>query len=397
MRERRRAARASAVALAVVFAAPLLVLPLQAATDAWHAPALLPQRLGTRGVQIAVTGQAGEALGNSLLIALGTTTLALPLGWPAARALAGRRLRRPTPVLVLLALPLLVPAYATGTGLAEWMVRLGLAGTRLGLVLAHLTVVLPYVVLVLAAGFGERLGDLEETGRTMGLGRPRRLLLLVTLPATRPTLAAAHPDRCGLDLPAPPRSYGVDLMRPARTRHPLLTAATVAAALAGYTGYLASPRFDLPRGAGAGLLLLAAAAGIASFFSPCSSPLLLSVLARAPGGAGKGGIGWALGYAVALAAGAAGFLLLAGGVVAVAGTALFAGVTFTSTAGRLIRAVVGVGLLLLGLIQLGRLPVSFRRLEPAIHGLLRRQAGLRRRPLLGHGMFGFGYVLAGFG
>ena len=81
-----------------------------------------------------------------------------------------------------------------------------------------------------------------------------------------------------------------------------------------------------------------------------------------------------------------------------AGTALFAGVTFTSIVGRLIRAVVGVGLLLLGLIQLGRLPVSFRGLEPAIHGLLRQQAGLRRRrPLLGHAMFGFGYVLAGFG
>ena len=187
-------------------------------------------------------------------------------------------------------------------------------------------------------------------------------------------------------------------MRPARTRYLLLTAATVAAAVAGYAGYLVYPRFDLPGGAGAGLLFLAAAAGIASFFSPCSFPLLLSVLARAPGGERKGRTGRALGYAAALAAGAASFLLLAGGVVAVAGTALFAGVTFTSTAGRLIRAVVGVGLFLLGLIQLERLRVSFRGLEPAIHGLLRRQAGLRRRrPLLGYGLFGFGYVLAGFG
>jgi putative spermidine/putrescine transport system permease protein len=69
-------------------------------------------------------------------------------------------------------------------------VRLGLAGSRLGLVLAHLTVVLPYVVLVLAAGFDQRLGDLEDMARTMGLGTPRRLAL-VTLPVVRPTLAAA--------------------------------------------------------------------------------------------------------------------------------------------------------------------------------------------------------------
>jgi putative spermidine/putrescine transport system permease protein len=188
--EHPRPSRAVAAALGVLFAAPLLVLPVQAAADAWRAPALLPQRLGTRGLQVALTGQAGAALGNSLVVAAGSTALALLLGWPAARALGGHRLRRPAPVLVLLAMPLLVPAYATGTGLAEWFVRLGLAGGRLGLVLAHLTVVLPYVVLVLAAGFDQRLGDLEDMGRTMGLGTPRRLAL-VTLPAVRPTLTVA--------------------------------------------------------------------------------------------------------------------------------------------------------------------------------------------------------------
>jgi putative spermidine/putrescine transport system permease protein len=180
----------TATALAALFATPLAVLPVQAVADAWRAPALLPQRLGARGLHAAITGQAGSALGNSLAVAAATTALALLLGWPAARALGGRRLRCLTPVLVLLAMPLLVPAYATGTGLAEWFVRLGLSGGRLGLVLAHLTVVLPYVVLILATGFGERLQELEEMARTVGLGTPRRLAL-VTLPTVRPTLAAA--------------------------------------------------------------------------------------------------------------------------------------------------------------------------------------------------------------
>jgi ABC-type spermidine/putrescine transport system permease subunit II len=182
--------RAVAAGAGLVFAAPLAVLPVQVVADQWRAPALLPGRLGTRGLKAAIGGGAGGALVNSLEVAVATTTLALLLGWPAARVLGDRRLRRPTPVLVLLAMPLLVPAYATGTGLAEWFLRLGLAGGRLGLVLAHLTVVLPYVVLVLAAGFGERLGDLEDVARTMGLGAPRRLAL-VTLPVVRPTLAAA--------------------------------------------------------------------------------------------------------------------------------------------------------------------------------------------------------------
>jgi putative spermidine/putrescine transport system permease protein len=187
--ERAWLGRAVAAAVGVVFAAPLVVLLVQAAADQWRAPALLPQRLGTRGLQVAVGGVAGSALVNSLVVAVAATAAALLLGWPAARVLGDRRLRRPTAVLVLLAMPLLVPAYATGTGLAEWFLRLGLAG-RLGLVLAHLTMVLPYVVLVLASGFGERLADLEEMAATTGLG-PVRRLALVTLPAVRPTLAAA--------------------------------------------------------------------------------------------------------------------------------------------------------------------------------------------------------------
>jgi putative spermidine/putrescine transport system permease protein len=188
--ERTWIGRAVAAVAGLVFAAPLLVLPVQAVTDRWRAPALLPERLGTRGLQAAVGGGAGGALVNSLEVAAAATALALLLGWPTARVLGDRRLRRPTPVLVLLAMPLLVPAYATGTGLAEWFLRLGLADGRLGLVLAHLTVVLPYVVLVLASGFGERLAELEEMAATTGLG-PARRLALVTLPAVRPALAAA--------------------------------------------------------------------------------------------------------------------------------------------------------------------------------------------------------------
>jgi putative spermidine/putrescine transport system permease protein len=188
--ERAWIGRAVAAAVGVAFAAPLVVLVAQAVADQWRAPALLPQRLGTRGLQVAIGGDAGSALVNSLEVAAVTATAALLLGWPAARALGDRRLRHPTPLLVLLALPLLVPAYATGTGLAAWFLRLGLADGRLGLVLAHLTVVLPYVVLVLTSGFGERLTELEEMAATAGLG-PARRLALVTLPAVRPTLAAA--------------------------------------------------------------------------------------------------------------------------------------------------------------------------------------------------------------
>lgn len=175
---------------AALVALPLLALVVRAVADAWRAPDLLPTDLGLRGVRAALSGEAATATGNSALVAAATTALALLVAWPAARVLAERRLPRPGPVLVLLAAPLLVPGYAIGTGLNEWLIRLGVDGTLPAIVLAHLTFAVPYATLVLLGGFGPRLTALEEMAHTAGLA-PRRRLLLVTLPAAAPTVAAA--------------------------------------------------------------------------------------------------------------------------------------------------------------------------------------------------------------
>ena len=185
-----RAQRALGALLAALFALPLVVLVVRAFADRWRAPALLPQDWGLRGIELAFSGQAAEAFGTSLLVALVTTAAALLLGWPAARVLGERRLRRPAIAFLLLAMPLLVPPYATGAGLTEWFLRLGLADTIAGLVLAHIVAVLPYVVVVLLSAFGPQVTALEEMGRASGLA-PLQRWRWVTLPAVGPTLAAA--------------------------------------------------------------------------------------------------------------------------------------------------------------------------------------------------------------
>ena len=186
-----------------------------------------------------------------------------------------------------------------------------------------------------------------------------------------------------------------------RARYRAWVLGAVVLGLAGYAGYVLYPRFDLPAGAGAGLLVLAIAAGVASFFSPCSFPLLVTMLARplaSVGDAGSRPLRRALGYAGALSVGAGGFLTLTGGALAFGAGSLVEGVTFTSTTGRMLRVVVGAALILFGLVQLNRIRVNLRRFEPALHGVLRNQAALRRRrPLAGFVLFGFVYLLAGFG
>jgi putative spermidine/putrescine transport system permease protein len=185
-------ARAGPWLLGTALAAPLVGLVVRAFADAWRAPAVVPQQLGTGGFAYAFSpaAGAGTAVVNSLVVALAATAVALAVGWPAARVLGEGRLRRPLPVFLVLAVPLLVSPFATGTGLAAWFIRLGLADSLPGLVLAHLVYVTPYVVLLLAPAFGARVTELEEAARSLGAGTLRRLLS-VTVPAVRPALAAA--------------------------------------------------------------------------------------------------------------------------------------------------------------------------------------------------------------
>lgn len=184
------------------------------------------------------------------------------------------------------------------------------------------------------------------------------------------------------------------------SRYGVLTAAVVVVALAGYAGYELYPRFDLPALEGAGLLVLAAGAGVASFFAPCSFPLLVTLLSRQVGGPRRDLEGASpLVFAAALAGGATAFLVLLGAVIALGGSAFAASVTFTSTVGVTLRVVVGTALILLGLVQLGVLAASsFRAVERVTKRLSRSQARLRREhPVAGFTAFGFFYLLAGFG
>ena len=196
----------------------------------------------------------------------------------------------------------------------------------------------------------------------------------------------------------------------AALRFAVLALAALVVGLLGYVGYELYPRFDLPPVEGVALLALAAGAGVASFFSPCAFALLLAVVGRgvdaaARDGSGEGqrdrlndGIGPALRRAAAVSLGATVFVVLVGGTLALGGRALVGDVVFGSTEGRILRAGVGLFLVAMGLLQTGLLPSPLHAVEDLVRPFMRLQAEQRRkRPFLGSAMFGFGYLLAGFG
>jgi putative spermidine/putrescine transport system permease protein len=187
----RRGGRAAPLVLAAALAAPLLVVALQAVADQWTGDAIVPQRLGWRGLRAVVDDPlVSRAVTNSMLVAALALAMALPPAWFAARALHETTGRARTVLVALLLAPLIVPQLAVGTGLTTWLLRLGLADSIPGVALAHLVYVLPYVTIALVPAFTPELRAREEAASLLGAGRLLRWWT-VTLPASVPAVALA--------------------------------------------------------------------------------------------------------------------------------------------------------------------------------------------------------------
>jgi ABC-type spermidine/putrescine transport system permease subunit II len=178
-------------ALVIPVVAALGLLALQAGADRWTGRALWPQELGLDGVRTVVDDPAFAAsIRNSALVAALAVGACLALGWPCARAVARTRGATRAVIVGIVLAPLIIPQLALGSGLASWMLRLGLADTVWGVAIAHLPYVLGYVVLALVPAFTPELERNEEAATVMGSGRVNRLWS-VTLPACRASLVLA--------------------------------------------------------------------------------------------------------------------------------------------------------------------------------------------------------------
>lgn len=178
-----------------------------------------------------------------------------------------------------------------------------------------------------------------------------------------------------------------------------LAGAVFTVTVGGYVGFRVAASIDLGRQVGAGLIALAVVTGAAVVFSPCSFPLLVTLL----GGLDRDDrVGErrsdGLGSALSIAAGAVVFLLLAGLAVGMAGEAVASAVKFSSTGGRLLRGGVAAVLIGAGLVQLGVIAAPLSRVAAVAGPLERRRlaiAGSHRRGA--QVLYGFAFVFAGFG
>ena len=150
-----------------------------------------PDGLSLRWYEQALTyPQFRKAAVNSLIVTAASALLALPLGTAAALALVRHRPRGAVVWNAVILSPLVIPGVAAGLGFLILAAKLGLLQSRWMLIVAHVVVVLPFVVRSVAVSVANLDPMLERAAASLGAS-PWRTFRRVTLPLLRPGLFAA--------------------------------------------------------------------------------------------------------------------------------------------------------------------------------------------------------------
>jgi putative spermidine/putrescine transport system permease protein len=173
------------VAAVIFLLAPLIaILPL-AFTSSIFLNYPIPA-YSTRWFEELVTAEAWRrSIMNSLIIGGGTTVLATALGTLAAVGLRGRMVPFAGTIRTLFLLPMVVPAVVLGVGMQLLFVRLGLANSYLGVIVAHTVVAVPFVFVNVAAALEGIDRRVERAAASLG-APPATVFRRVTLPLAMP-------------------------------------------------------------------------------------------------------------------------------------------------------------------------------------------------------------------
>ena len=122
---------------------------------------------------------------NSLIIGVFATIVATVLGTLAALGLSRPDMPYRKAIMAILISPMIVPLIITATGLFFFYSRTGLAGTYTGIILAHATLGIPFVIITVTAtlvGFDQ---SLNRAAASLGAS-PATTFFRITLPLILP-------------------------------------------------------------------------------------------------------------------------------------------------------------------------------------------------------------------
>jgi len=139
-----------------------------------------------------------DAVKMSFLVALATTVLATALGTLAALGLSRANFPAKATIMAVLISPMIVPVIISAVGMFKFYAQLDLAGTRLGIVLAHTALATPFVVITVTATLSSFDKTLMRAGASCGAA-PHTVFFKVVMPLILPGMMAhfspsSHPS-----------------------------------------------------------------------------------------------------------------------------------------------------------------------------------------------------------
>ena len=187
--------QAACIAVSLFMLVPIYLISLAALSTRESLNAfplsLLPNNLSveTLNAFLGSTGIFG-ALGNSLIVGLGTLIFAAVLGVPAGYALARFSFRGKDPYQLFLLFTRALPIVVLSVPLARLFLTVDIYDTTYAVILLHTALALPTTILISASVFLSVPIDVEEAARLFGC-TPLGAFARVVLPMALPGLAAA--------------------------------------------------------------------------------------------------------------------------------------------------------------------------------------------------------------
>jgi multiple sugar transport system permease protein len=145
-----------------------------------------------QGINLLASGQSGQVilgLGNSVVISFVVTVVTLMVVVPLAYVYGRFEFRFKNVLFFSVLLAVAQPPVSTLIPFYALYIRLGLAGTRLGLIIVVLTITIPFVTWMLI-GYFRNLPPVERLARVDGFSRGATFLMII-VPMARSGIAVA--------------------------------------------------------------------------------------------------------------------------------------------------------------------------------------------------------------
>jgi len=178
--------------LAISAVGPLLLLIAWSVSAVWFFPALLPQRWSVEGWAWAFQhgDRIAAAVRNSMLLGIADGAIGCAIAFPIGRAISRLSGWRRYAAAAAVFSPVAAPPIALGIGIQYFMLRIGVGGTAVGVLLAHLVPTVGYLSLYFLSVFTAFDSRVEDEARTLG-ATFRQVLWRITLPMMRRQIAEA--------------------------------------------------------------------------------------------------------------------------------------------------------------------------------------------------------------